>query len=1176
MSLMPRVNATETSVNMVSQFGGLNHNTSIPESDLYDMKNMTVDSYPQASTRAKRGLLHFNSEYEVLGVAGKDKAFVVYSKEVEKSAQVKTGVSAADLPKGLYQSGGLNYTQIPVDLAFADALKLTETKSETLYGTVKSPRLAKTVKVKSDGSVAAFNVSTIKDSSILVKYPHGDLSYGGDVYTCIGQAFSGGNNGLNTGSSVKKLYINANKRETSTANLVTGKTLYLGDKDGKISTYLSYCNKAQIENGNYYVETTYKDNRTELQNEYSRLEASGKTITPSQGYWQETLGGATNTAYIVKNTPKGEYRGGQFIVSSSVPYSGYNKNGMYGSNVPASTGVYFTPEYVNSTSCPNLTTTFPNSEYPNGSTIYLPIAYTTEDYFTYTHGTIPTIPTGVALSLVLAGAKSGQSYVCMDSLSTSTIRGSKKGECNTTYAQILKGRKISYAQHGTYYGGSYGTRVGSFTVDNVYNIDGTLFVTTNDKLNLSELYQTNSRYYTTYYLNVGKMVRTLDAGKTLNEYIADNLVTTPVYTYSSAKFLTADLSVGFSETNLKNNPYIYVKIGSLDNDTYPARTDDDLYTKVTLKKLSADIPLESFDDTDQDGFHISMTSADRNSEGEVQTEYIWVDKPHGAIPTNYTLKSLVKSKLFFAEYDVNTETISHETELGDNINEGHKNIVEMGANIVIFPEKIKVNTLKTDGATDYKYTEWEMLEKTDSPSKAHYRVVTHDGTVISSIQWSKPTNPTDNMYWCDTTEKTPVLKKYSTSLATWATVQPYVQICGLTKLWEEGDAVSITFPTTWTGIVPVENQKYFLVYKAGYSDEKVSSSYSYTIGNYITIPVAIKTAISGLNASGLTVTKSIPDMDYVIECNNRLWGCKYGLNKDGEIINEIFASKLGDPSNWHYFQNTSMDSYYVSLGDDGKFTGAVTYQSNPIFFRNDRIHRIYGNYPSNYQLKTVVGSGVADGSADSAIVMNDVVYYMAANGVFAYTGGTPTKVSEQFGDWKFHDASSGTLGHNLWMSMYDAKNNPVLMVYNDYYGMWHKHDDLPIRWYVYYDNEVYGITSGSEMWSLSGSKGVLEDDLNFMFQSGNIGYQSPFRKYLNKITLRLQMSLKTRCAIYMQYDSSGDWIKVAELRPTGKIGSVVVPVVPRRCDHFAIKMEGKGEIKLLGLTKYYEEGNDYD
>ena len=77
-------------------------------------------------------------------------------------------------------------------------------------------------------------------------------------------------------------------------------------------------------------------------------------------------------------------------------------------------------------------------------------------------------------------------------------------------------------------------------------------------------------------------------------------------------------------------------------------------------------------------------------------------------------------------------------------------------------------------------------------------------------------------------------------------------------------------------------------------------------------------------------------MDFVIESGNRLWGCRYGKALNGETVNEIYASKLGDFRNWYCFAGISTDSYTASVGTDGAFTGAVTYMGRPIFFKGEK------------------------------------------------------------------------------------------------------------------------------------------------------------------------------------------------------------------------------------------------
>lgn len=85
-----------------------------------------------------------------------------------------------------------------------------------------------------------------------------------------------------------------------------------------------------------------------------------------------------------------------------------------------------------------------------------------------------------------------------------------------------------------------------------------------------------------------------------------------------------------------------------------------------------------------------------------------------------------------------------------------------------------------------------------------------------------------------------------------------------------------------------------------------------------------------MDGDPLIVRNEMPDLDYIIESGNRLWGCRYdAANK----INEIYASKLGDFKNWNSFSGLSTDSYAVSCGTDGKWTGAVTYYGYPLFSR---------------------------------------------------------------------------------------------------------------------------------------------------------------------------------------------------------------------------------------------------
>ena len=124
----------------------------------------------------------------------------------------------------------------------------------------------------------------------------------------------------------------------------------------------------------------------------------------------------------------------------------------------------------------------------------------------------------------------------------------------------------------------------------------------------------------------------------------------------------------------------------------------------------------------------------------------------------------------------------------------------------------------------------------------------------------------------------------------------------------------------------------------------------------------------------------VPEMDYVIQCGNRLWGCRYGPDRKGQTVNEIYASALGDFRNWQRFQGLSTDSYAVSLGADGPFTGAAEHLGYPVFFREGYIHKIYGSYPAAFRLQSTPCPGVQRGSAASLALVGQLLYYKSPAG----------------------------------------------------------------------------------------------------------------------------------------------------------------------------------------------------
>ena len=111
----------------------------------------------------------------------------------------------------------------------------------------------------------------------------------------------------------------------------------------------------------------------------------------------------------------------------------------------------------------------------------------------------------------------------------------------------------------------------------------------------------------------------------------------------------------------------------------------------------------------------------------------------------------------------------------------------------------------------------------------------------------------------------------------------------------------------------------------------------------------------------VTVARTAPKLDYVTECGNRLWGCRYGL-AGGRAVNEIYACALGDFTNWNKFQGLATDSYAAQRGSDGPWTGAATHLGAPCFSRRTVWKRCTPPPPGPIKLWSPAAGGFRPGA----------------------------------------------------------------------------------------------------------------------------------------------------------------------------------------------------------------------
>ena len=319
--------------------------------------------------------------------------------------------------------------------------------------------------------------------------------------------------------------------------------------------------------------------------------------------------------------------------------------------------------------------------------------------------------------------------------------------------------------------------------------------------------------------------------------------------------------------------------------------------------------------------------------------------------------------------------------------------------------------------------------------------------------------------------------------------------------------------------------------------------------------------------------RRMPKMDYLIECNNRLWGCRYG-EQDGETVNRIYASALGDFKNWEKYMGTSMDSYYVNVGTDGPFTGAAVHRGYPHFFKSDCVHKIYGDKPSNFQTQLTECDGVKAGCADSLVDYNGALYYVSVNGVECFES-LPENRSKALGAVSFTEAAAGQAGGKYYLSAKGRDGQWDLYVLDTNRGVWHRQDDSHVLSFAELNGEMYALMSNGLLYALNGSAGEKEtEEVTWYAETAAMGYEYPDHKYLSRFLLRMKLGVKAECRVYMQYDSDGLWRHKGTIRGTDRVKTYLLPVIPRRCEHVKVRFEGHGDMQLYGMARELAIGRE--
>ena len=517
----------------------------------------------------------------------------------------------------------------------------------------------------------------------------------------------------------------------------------------------------------------------------------------------------------------------------------------------------------------------------------------------------------------------------------------------------------------------------------------------------------------------------------------------------------------------------------------------------------------------------------------------------------------------------------------DAVADSRKALVGIGTKILIFPDKTAFDT--ADGSVQPLGAAWQADGQSVQFAPCDAEGKTYE---VSGYGKEEPEDPADGQLFLKVEDEahpwssTGTLEVYSTVSGSWTAIPlEYCRItaAGAQELFAQWDTVTVAGTAAKQAGMWEELDGDLVVYDV----EENALRVRVTPGGdcfYGTLvqgaDSALWTSLDGSETrsipleSTVRMERRVPDLDYITECDNRVWGCSSSENV-------IYACKLGDPTNWFSYRGIAADSYAVTVGSDGPFTGAATCMGYALFFKENTLHKLYGSKPSDFQLSSLRCRGVARNAARSLCVLNETLYYLSPDGVMAWDGSIPAKVSAALDAGRLANvkqAVGGALDGRYYLHV-SRENEVRLLVYDTERGLWHEEDVCSFEM-ASTGGQLY-LWDGRALWAADPSREAAgqrseetEQGVEFALTTGDLGLDSPEERYLSRLTLRLDAACRSQVTVEVSYDG-GPWENAAALTVEGPRRNCDLHLVPRRCASLRLRLWGYGQITLRSLAKTF-------
>jgi hypothetical protein len=115
------------------------------------------------------------------------------------------------------------------------------------------------------------------------------------------------------------------------------------------------------------------------------------------------------------------------------------------------------------------------------------------------------------------------------------------------------------------------------------------------------------------------------------------------------------------------------------------------------------------------------------------------------------------------------------------------------------------------------------------------------------------------------------------------------------------------------------------------------------------------------------------------------------------------------------------------------------------------------------------------------------------------------------------------------------------------------------------------VDADGKLWSLN-----TEDSagVEWSMETGDFMEGDPDKTGLGKVQARLELDAGASATVQLQFDSSGVWQDIRTVSGRQTKQTFLIPIIPRRCDHYRVRIHGTGGCRIYSIAREYYQASE--